>query len=60
MAIVRRIDSSGDGLLQFHEFKFLCEPVIVKNIDILEVEDEGKFIKPRGEIDERYAGPLLR
>ena len=39
VAIVRRIDSSGDGSLQYFEFQVLCSPVIVKNIDIQEVED---------------------
>lgn len=34
IAIVRRIDSSGNGTLEYHEFKLVCEPIILKNIDV--------------------------
>jgi Ca2+-binding EF-hand superfamily protein len=34
IAIVRRIDSSGNGTLEYFEFKVLCEPIILKMADI--------------------------
>jgi Ca2+-binding EF-hand superfamily protein len=39
IAVVRRIDSSGNGCLEYHEFKTLCEPIILKTTDVVEVED---------------------
>lgn len=60
IAIVRRIDSSGDGMLQFHEFKTLCEPIILKTSDILEVQDQGPHLKQKKYIEDQFAGPLLR
>ena len=39
VAIVRRIDSSGNGTVDYGEFCTLCEPIILKNLDITEIED---------------------
>jgi len=34
VAIVRRIDSSGNGAVDYGEFCTLTEPIILKNIDL--------------------------
>jgi hypothetical protein len=47
-------------MLEYHEFRGLCEPIILKTSDVLEVEDQGEYLKPKRDIDDRYAGPLLR
>jgi len=61
IAIVRRIDSSGNGLLEYHEFKSLCEPTVLKISDVLLVEDTGSHIKGQpDQRDSRFGGPLIR
>lgn len=47
-------------MLQYHEFKTLCEPIIIKTSDVLEVEDQGEHLKAKRAIDPKFAGPLLR
>lgn len=44
IAIVRRIDGSGNGTIEVGEFKLLCDPIILKMKDIVEVEDQGKVV----------------
>lgn len=46
IAIVRRIDSSGNGTLEYHEFKIMAEQIILKMTDIQQVEDQGVHINP--------------
>jgi len=39
IAIVRRIDTSGNGTMEFKEFSAVVEPIILKNANLQQVED---------------------
>ena len=60
IAIVRRIDGSGNGTIEVGEFKLLCDPIILKMKDIVEVEDQGKVLTKlnTSKIDEKSSKPF--
>ena len=59
IAIVRRIDSSGNGELDFEELRSVFEPIVINMNDIQEVEDQGDHIKPDNELKDENSRPLV-
>lgn len=61
VAIIRRIDGSGNGSIDYNEFALVCEPILLRMTDIIEVEDQGDFLrKQTGQINEGNARPFLK
>jgi hypothetical protein len=60
IAIIRRIDGSGDGKLNFEEFKSICQSIILKNTDLQHVEDQGEHLAGEKEIDGNKAVPFKK
>jgi len=58
IAIIRRIDSSGNGTLDYEELRTVFEPIIINMNDIQEVEDQGEHIKPDNELRESASKPF--
>lgn len=59
IAIVRRIDGSGNGAIDFEEFCLVCEPIILKMDDIIEVEDQGEHLRKQTDINPGNSKPFL-
>lgn len=61
IAIVRRIDGSGNGTIEYDEFKLVCEPIVLKTTDIVYVEDQGENMRQdNGEINSENARPFKK
>lgn len=61
ISIVRRIDGSGNGAIDYEEFCLVCEPIILKMTDIIEVEDQGEHLRKQTQpINPGNAKPFLQ
>lgn len=60
IAIIRRIDASGNGQLEFDEFREVCEPIIIKMNNIKQVEDQGRLIAGHRSIEGEYSQPFVK
>jgi len=55
IAIIRRIDTSGNGTLEYEEFQEVCEPIILKMNNIHQVEDQGELIGAKRNLEGEYS-----
>lgn len=60
IAIIRRIEGSGNGQIDCDEFACAIDPIIIKQSDIAFVEDEGEHLARNKEIDEKNTQPFLK
>jgi len=60
IAIIRRIDSSGNAMLEFDEFKTVCEPIILKMSNVVHVEDQGIHVAGKRSIEGEYSQPFVK
>jgi hypothetical protein len=60
IAIIRRIDSSGNGTLEFAEFAAVCETIFLKMQNVVQVEDQGIHIAPKRSLEGEYSQPFVK
>jgi len=60
IAIIRRIDSSGNGTLEFSEFVAVTEPIVLKMQNIVHVEDQGIHIGAKRSLEGEYSQPFVK
>lgn len=51
IAMVRRIEGSGNGKLDFNEFTMGITPINIKMVDVQFVEDQGKNIARNNQVE---------